>query len=221
LKQVLDMTEQTRAGLPTASPPAASTRERLLEVAGEVFADHGYQGATIRRICRAAGVNVGAINYHFGDKEHLYREVLHYAFAQMHQRHPNPEIGPEQPLAKQARQVVSAFLTRILAADSSWHGRLFARELAEPTAAIETVVATFMQPLQNRLEALVGRARPDLSEEQRRLHALGLLGQCVFFKHARPVLDVLFGPGAYGADQIATLTDHIVAVFLRGLEVTP
>src|ERR1700675_15305 len=52
------------------------TREKLLEVAEQVFADRGYQAATIREICVRAGANVAAVNYHFGDKLGLYTEIL-------------------------------------------------------------------------------------------------------------------------------------------------
>src|SRR6202163_4022049 len=58
---------------PRASDP---TREKLLEVAERVFADHGYQAATVREICARAGANVAAVNYHFGDKLGLYTELL-------------------------------------------------------------------------------------------------------------------------------------------------
>src|ERR1700738_1302224 len=52
------------------------TREKLIEVAEHVFADRGYQAATIREICVRARANVAAVNYHFGDKLGLYTEVL-------------------------------------------------------------------------------------------------------------------------------------------------
>ena len=62
-----------RSRKPAASDP---TRDKLLDVAGRIFADRGYRAATIREICIAAGANVAAVNYHFGDKLGLYTEVV-------------------------------------------------------------------------------------------------------------------------------------------------
>ena len=58
---------------------ADSTRERILQAAGEEFANGGYAQATIRAICCKAGVNVAAVNYYFGDKERLYIEAVKHA----------------------------------------------------------------------------------------------------------------------------------------------
>jgi TetR/AcrR family transcriptional regulator, regulator of cefoperazone and chloramphenicol sensitivity len=55
------------------------TRQRLLEAAGEVFADLGFRSATVRDICRRADANIAAVHYHFGDKEQLYAAAVHYA----------------------------------------------------------------------------------------------------------------------------------------------
>src|SRR5260370_36869827 len=59
-----------------SEPAPDATRSKLLESAGEIFAEVGYERATIREICARAGVNNALINYHFGDKLELYTEVL-------------------------------------------------------------------------------------------------------------------------------------------------
>src|SRR5258705_8518020 len=52
-----------------------NTREKILSAAGEVFAEQGFEGATIRAITERAGVNVAAVNYHFRDKAELFTRV--------------------------------------------------------------------------------------------------------------------------------------------------
>lgn len=54
----------------------ARTREHILEVARDIFADHGYRGATLKMISAAAQVNLAACSYHFGGKQGLYLEVF-------------------------------------------------------------------------------------------------------------------------------------------------
>ena len=55
------------------------TRDRLLKAAEQLFAERGFKNVTVRDICRVARANVAAVNYHFGDKMGLYREVLQIA----------------------------------------------------------------------------------------------------------------------------------------------
>jgi AcrR family transcriptional regulator len=57
------------------------TRSALLDHATDAFAELGFEGASVREITRRATVNPASINYHFGGKEALYREVLRLAVA--------------------------------------------------------------------------------------------------------------------------------------------
>src|SRR5690606_64171 len=52
------------------------TKVKILEVATELFARHGFEGASIREIAREAGVNLAAVNYHFQNKQSLYYKVM-------------------------------------------------------------------------------------------------------------------------------------------------
>src|SRR5512139_3551664 len=49
--------------------------DRILDAAERLFAERGFEGASVRDLAAAAGVNLAAINYHFGGKEALYRAV--------------------------------------------------------------------------------------------------------------------------------------------------
>jgi AcrR family transcriptional regulator len=59
----------------TATRPSTTTRAKIIKAASRAFAQHGYEGASIRTIVGQADVNQAAINYHFGSKEELYRAV--------------------------------------------------------------------------------------------------------------------------------------------------
>jgi len=51
-------------------------RDCLIEIASRLFANHGFEGATVRRIARECGITEAAIYKHFDNKEHLYEESI-------------------------------------------------------------------------------------------------------------------------------------------------
>jgi len=66
-----------------AVAPAPDTRELILEAALVAFADDGFDGATTRDIAAAAGVSLGLLRYHFGDKTELWKAAVDRAFAEL------------------------------------------------------------------------------------------------------------------------------------------
>ncbi len=62
--------------MPRGNRPTRATRERILETAELLFAEHGFYGVSLRELARAANVNVAAVNYHFGDMKALYLDLL-------------------------------------------------------------------------------------------------------------------------------------------------
>src|SRR5258705_515061 len=124
----------------TADPSAdhrVETDDRLLQAAGEVFAEFGFRRATVRDICSRAGANVAAVNYHFGDKAGLYAAVVKYGVGAAIQKYP-PDMGlpTDKPASaeQRLRAFVRGFLHRILEpGPGAWHGRLMMWGMAEPT----------------------------------------------------------------------------------------
>ncbi|MFM2589531.1 TetR/AcrR family transcriptional regulator [Vibrio sp. TBV020] len=57
-------------------PVRNSTKEKILDVAEALFAEHGFKDTSLRTITSKAGVNLASVNYHFGDKKTLVRAVL-------------------------------------------------------------------------------------------------------------------------------------------------
>ncbi len=92
-----------------------ATRGRILEAAGEQFAERGFREATVRMICERAGVNISAIKYYFGGKEELYSEVLRFWHEYAIKKYP-PLFGTSEDEAsdEKLRAFVRSFLFRML-----------------------------------------------------------------------------------------------------------
>lgn len=202
-------------------PPAAATRESLLAAAAGVFADRGFRAATVREICRQAGANVAAINYHFGDKAVLYLEVLRYAAERALDRHPLDEGDDTQaPPAARLRAFVHGLLQRLMdPSPGAWHGKLMAREMIEPTAALETMIAERIRPMAEHVRVLVRlMLGPGAEEMAVRLCGSSIVSQCLFYAHCRPVLTRLFPEQTFDAAGLERLADHIARFSVAALE---
>ncbi|WP_248928327.1 TetR/AcrR family transcriptional regulator [Paenibacillus hamazuiensis] len=55
-------------------------KQRILLAAKKLFAEHGFDGTSVRQICEEAGANVALVSYHFGGKEKVYQAVLERFF---------------------------------------------------------------------------------------------------------------------------------------------
>ena len=109
----------------------------------------------MRDICRAARANVAAVNYHFGDKLGLYREVLQVAIDAMRETNEAGRRAAEgQPPAEQLRRYLSVFLRRVLNPEYETVHRLIQREIDHPTPALDALVEQAARP---RLEFLAAR----------------------------------------------------------------
>jgi TetR/AcrR family transcriptional regulator, regulator of cefoperazone and chloramphenicol sensitivity len=137
-------------------PEDAGTRERLIEAAGQLFADAGFSDVTVRQICQAAGANVAAVNYHFGDKLGLYREVLEHVIRRMQEatRRARPAEGGSAEA--RLRSYVRSFVSHVLAEGrESWLRRLIHREVSNPTPALDAIVERAIKPRLRELAGLV------------------------------------------------------------------
>jgi TetR/AcrR family transcriptional regulator, regulator of cefoperazone and chloramphenicol sensitivity len=202
---------------------STETRERLLDAAGETFADHGFRDATVREIARRAGVNVAAMNYYFGDKEGLYSSVLKYTLESALKKYP-PDFGLDAGAAAEDR--LHAFIRSMLyrvtdEGRPAWHGKLMIREVAQPTKAFDELVETAIRPLHVSLTAIVRElagAGGAEDEDGIRRCALSVIGQCLFYHFSRPVLKAIYGQ-SFDAAEIERIAGHITRFSLHGLKV--
>ena len=199
-----------------AKSASEQTRARLLEAAREVFAQHGFQGATVREICRRAEANVAAVSYHFGSKDELLAEALNFAPLKAMQL-ANAQTGgsPEMRL----RLFIRDFMLMLLdETDGSTPCRIMARELADPTPALDQIVREAIAPLHEFLGKLVREIAGDgIAEAELRRCMHSILGQCLYYRHSHPVLQRLQPRLCYSRKEIEAIAGHIADFSLAGI----
>jgi AcrR family transcriptional regulator len=197
------------------------TRRRLLEAAGGVFAERGFRSATVRDICLRAKANVASIHYHFGDKEALYLALLKSCADDALKRYP-PTLGlGESPTAEEKLHAfVRSFLFRITdKGRPAWHGRLMAREMAEPTSALNILIDEVYRPLVERLEVIISELTGRKTDDDTVLHCTrSVFGQCLYYYHARPVIQRMTPHQEFEPADIEKLAAHITRFSLAALK---
>jgi AcrR family transcriptional regulator len=163
--------------------PSRTTRAKIIKAASRAFAQHGYDGASIRTIVGQADVNQAAINYHFGSKEELYRAVLQTALRAL-MKDDDTASNPSM-LSREAalRRFVRQQLRPITASDNrSEFVRIFNWETLRPSPAFRKFMAEEAGPFFSIATDLVRRFLPSAAtDEQALLGALWLFGQCSIF----------------------------------------
>lgn len=201
-------------------PVDATTRLRLIEAAGPVFARRGFADATVREIVAAAKANIAAVNYHFGDKLGLYRAVLeHYAGAAI-AAHPVPDLStsPQDPAAL-LRLFITAFIERLFHdGKPAWVSQIIAREMVEPTAAFQHLADNHMRPQLEILRGIVSALmKLPVSDERVHRSAASVIAQCVSYKQCAAAHRHLTPNQTYDAAGRARLAEHVTAFSLAGI----
>ncbi len=193
------------------------TRARLVEAAREVFAEHGFQGATVREICRRADANVAAVNYHFGSKHGLLSEALNFnRLKALQSAIEESDASPEMRL----RMFIHDFMLMLLDENNaSRQCQMMARELADPTPALDKIVIEAIAPLHEFMGRLVkeitGRKMRDVDV---RRSVYSILGQCLFYRNSHPVLQRLTPALHYDRKEIEAIARHIADFSLFALQ---
>lgn len=194
-------------------------REKILNAAGREFAEHGYKSTTIRRICRAADVNVAAVNYYFGDKQRLYLETVQQAHCRLSEQFPVVPQLDESPPEVKLHGFIQAMLIRMIGGKATpWEQRLMLREVLHPTSACRDLVEQYFRPLLQMLLHIIAELVPDeTSESQRDQFAFSIFGQCLFYRIAGDAIEMLRRDSSSSELSIEKLADHITRFSLAGI----
>ena len=203
---------------------AFGTKQRLLETAVRLFLRHGYDGVSIRDLTEAAAANVASINYHFGGKENLYKEVFRQLIGD---RAEGTLSAMRRAAAEDDPPVVRKVLTEYVAGffkgamDASHAGRglvrMLANEISEDGKATDVLLDVVVMPAHKILRAAIRKAHPDIDEDRMILSVISTSGQVFHFIRARALVTRLTGKD-YSPEFVSQVVEHIIEFSLLGLQ---
>ncbi len=202
-------------------PPALpdDTRSKLIDAAGEVFAESGFRAATVREICARAGVNIALVNYYFGDKLELYTEVLRHSAGASGNGIIRQAIDSDAPPETALRELIHAMLLRVCRMDRpGWHFRLMMHEFAQPTPAMAAVIEETMAPVYDRFRQLISLLTGLAPEhDEVRLATHSVIAQVVHYVHARHIIAAVWPDLELTPERIEQISAHIADFSLAGI----
>jgi AcrR family transcriptional regulator len=198
---------------------SATTKQRLLDAAEEIFAAKGYEAASVEEITKRAKANRAAIGYHFGSKERLYIETVKYAHRICHDGVPFPEWPAGTPEAERLHGFIRTMVTRMVAEPNPSATQVMMREMAQPTAACAEVVREYIRPMADVLMGILNELLPpEVPVVRRYLLGFSIVSQCLFYKQNRAAVLLLMGEDEYHRLDVDALTEHITTVARAGIE---
>jgi AcrR family transcriptional regulator len=209
----------------TARPP--NTRNDLIEAALQCFAEHGYDGTSIRRIAQRAGRPLSLIGHHFGGKEGLYLEVFRFLTANNFGNLTEGEALPpgcRLEAIRLFREQIHALYVDSCPEDPAQESqklarhKLFLSEMRNPRPEIMELLRTRLQPWVNRMKGCIQLLRPDLTDAEVTLLGTSIMGQIASQGLLAGVNEVVWGRHVLGVAKSAEL---LAQFSLQGLGVPP
>ena len=139
-------------------------RERILEAATRLFAQHGYHAVSTRQIARAVELNIATVNYHVGGKRDLYRAVVERLYEEEqsalggHLADLSANVGESRRTLSELSDLVVDALVRLLAQQPA-RPRLLMHRWLEPRDELADIDAQFSIPFFRQLRDLLENAR--------------------------------------------------------------
>lgn len=191
------------------------TKARLLEAAKQVFAEHGYEAATVQMIATAAGANIAAINYHHGSKADLYSAYVAEHLETSMDRMPRLADNPEDP-AKQLLNFVLWFFER-------YHPESPLRQINQDIVAmkrefIDSILEKVIKPeFQNSRELVTALLPAEAPEEKIRCWVKGIISLCTGPIHGAHLYPLLFPESVFDETEIKIQANQVAQIILDGL----
>lgn len=148
-----------------------STKERILGAAEDLFARHGFAGASLRQVTAAANVNLAAVNYHFGSKENLIEEVFRRRLDELNARRLAALAEVNADGKADLEQVLAAFIRPALELSLDKSGgsafvRVLARAYAEHNERLRRFLSDNYGHVLKEFANAFARLLPHLGKEE-------------------------------------------------------
>jgi len=202
---------------PTAADTAADTPTALLDAGRDLFAERGYEGASIRAITERAGANLGAVTYHFGSKRELYERVVAHAIQPLRHR-VEEAASSEAPPLERVDAIVGILFEHLC--DDPTLPRLVLQQLAAGQTPPPSARA-WSRHFSGLLAALVreGQAAGTIRAGDPTLLALGVIAPSFHLHLMRPVFDETLDLHLEEPATRERVLDHVRRLVRAGLEV--
>jgi AcrR family transcriptional regulator len=209
-----------------AIKPLNETQTRILDVAEELFMQHGFEGASMRMLTAKAGVNLAAINYHFGSKDALIEAVFRRRLDAMNAEriaeleHLEKDAAG-RPLAADAiiRAFIGASLRMIEDTRSGGRNftRLLGRAYTEPAKPIRQLIGQMYAPAMERYKAAFSKALPELPKDELVWRMHFMFGTLAYTLAATDTVQLIAGAKPEDRYDAQVLQDRLTAFMSAGL----
>jgi AcrR family transcriptional regulator len=203
-----------------AIKPQHETRTRILDAAEELFMQHGFEGTSMRLLTAKAGVNLAAVNYHFGSKDALIEAVFRRRLDPMNAERIAALERLDNPSAE---AIIRAFVgpSLRLIEDAKGGGRNFSRLLGrtytEPAKAIRALIGQMYAPAMQRYKAALELALPQMPPDELVWRMHFMFGTLAYTLAATDTVQLIAGCKPEDRHDARLLEDRLTAFLAAGL----
>jgi AcrR family transcriptional regulator len=203
--------------------PPHETRTRILDAAEELFMQHGFEGTSMRHLTSRAGVNLAAVNYHFGSKDALIEAVFRRRLdpmnaariAELEQLEASGSLSPETII----RAFVGPSLRLIEDGKSGGRNfiRLLGRTYTEPAKAVRALIGQMYAPAMERYKSALERALPQMPRDELVWRMHFMFGTLSYTLAATDTVQLIAGCKPEDRYDARLLEERLIAFLAAGL----
>lgn len=206
-----------------ALKPQHETRTRILDAAEELFMQHGFEGTSMRQLTSRAGVNLAAVNYHFGSKNALIEAVLRRRLDPMNVERIAELDHLESTNSVSPEAVIRAFVRPSLRMieDGRSGGRNFIRLLGrtytDPAKGIRALIGQMYAPAMERYKRALQRALPQMPADELVWRMHFMFGTLAYTLAATDTVQLIAGCKPEDRYDARLLEERLTAFLAAGL----